>query len=124
MLRYLELTAEVDHTDGVNYIVDLTFGIQGSGLAKTDITLAGVAPLPQPGNIADPGRHPVSARRAAARARAGHVRRAPVRLARAARRRGPEHGWALLKFCNAIGPMFQLVEDLVRDTPKGPAGRC
>jgi len=32
----------------------------------------------------------------------------------------PEVGWSLLILCNAIGTMFQLVEDLVRDTPDGP----
>jgi hypothetical protein len=31
-----------------------------------------------------------------------------------------ENGWALLIYCNAVGMMFQLIEDLVRDTPDGP----
>jgi hypothetical protein len=31
-----------------------------------------------------------------------------------------EHGWSLLVLCNAIGTMYQPVEDLVRDTPAGP----
>jgi hypothetical protein len=30
------------------------------------------------------------------------------------------NGWSLLIFCNAVGTMFQLVEDIVRDTPDGP----
>ena len=29
-------------------------------------------------------------------------------------------GWSLLILCNAIGTEYQLVEDLVRDTPEGP----
>lgn len=32
----------------------------------------------------------------------------------------PENAWALLIYCNALGSMYQLVEDLVRDTPDGP----
>lgn len=32
----------------------------------------------------------------------------------------PVNGWALLIYCNALGQMFQLIEDLVRDTPEGP----
>lgn len=31
-----------------------------------------------------------------------------------------ENGWSLLILCNAIGSMFQLVDDLVRDSPEGP----
>jgi hypothetical protein len=41
------------------------------------------------------------------------------------------NGWSLLILCNAIGVMYQEVEDLVRDTPAGPGwselmdlGRC
>lgn len=32
----------------------------------------------------------------------------------------PEAGWSLLIFVNAIGTMYEMVEDLVRDTPDGP----
>lgn len=32
----------------------------------------------------------------------------------------PQVGWSLLILCNAIGTSYQLVEDLVRDTPEGP----
>lgn len=32
----------------------------------------------------------------------------------------PLNAWALLIYCNAIGVEFQLVEDVVRDTPDGP----
>jgi len=32
----------------------------------------------------------------------------------------PTVGWSLLILCNAIGAMFQLVENWVRDTPDGP----
>ncbi len=32
----------------------------------------------------------------------------------------PAYDWALLILCNAIGVMFQEVEDLARDTPDGP----
>jgi hypothetical protein len=32
----------------------------------------------------------------------------------------PVAGWSLLILCNAIGTGYQLVEDLVRDTPDGP----
>jgi len=31
-----------------------------------------------------------------------------------------DNGWALLILCNALGAMFQEIEDLVRDTPDGP----
>jgi hypothetical protein len=30
------------------------------------------------------------------------------------------YGWALLILCNAIGQMFQLLDELERDTPEGP----
>ena len=30
------------------------------------------------------------------------------------------NGWALLVLCNAIGTMYQELEELVRDTPEGP----
>ena len=40
-------------------------------------------------------------------------------------------GWSLLIFCNALGTMFQLVDEWVRDSPEGPGwsplldlGRC
>jgi hypothetical protein len=43
----------------------------------------------------------------------------------------PDTSWSLLVFCNAIGTMYELVEDWVRDTPDGPGwsllldlGRC
>jgi hypothetical protein len=32
----------------------------------------------------------------------------------------PDYGWALLILCNAVGTMFQLVDDWVRDQPEGP----
>ena len=32
----------------------------------------------------------------------------------------PDNQWSLLTYCNAIGTMFQLVEDWVRDTEDGP----
>src|SRR5215467_11358862 len=32
----------------------------------------------------------------------------------------PHNAWALLIYINAIGLMFQEVEDLVRDSPEGP----
>lgn len=32
----------------------------------------------------------------------------------------PQAGWSLLIYVNAIGTMYQLVEDWVRDTPDGP----
>ena len=31
-----------------------------------------------------------------------------------------DNAWSLLIYCNAIGVMFQLIEDIVRDTPEGP----
>jgi Phage tail protein (Tail_P2_I) len=31
-----------------------------------------------------------------------------------------ENEWALLVYCNALGAMFQPIEDLVRDSPEGP----
>lgn len=42
-----------------------------------------------------------------------------------------ENEWALLVYCNALGTLFQTVENVVRDTPAGPGwsplvdlGRC
>ena len=35
-------------------------------------------------------------------------------------RADPDNAWSLLIYMNATGVMFQLVEDLVRDTPDGP----
>jgi hypothetical protein len=32
----------------------------------------------------------------------------------------PSVGWALLIFCNAIGQMYQLLDDWMRDVPEGP----
>jgi len=32
----------------------------------------------------------------------------------------PPNGWSLLILCNAVGAMFQLVDDFVRDSPDGP----
>lgn len=32
----------------------------------------------------------------------------------------PDNAWSLLILCNAIGTMFQEVEDIVRDSPDGP----
>lgn len=32
----------------------------------------------------------------------------------------PANAWSLLILCNAIGAMFQLLEDYVRDSPEGP----
>lgn len=32
----------------------------------------------------------------------------------------PSVGWALLIYCNAIGQMYQLLDDLMRDSPEGP----
>jgi hypothetical protein len=32
----------------------------------------------------------------------------------------PQVGWSLLILCNAVGLAYELVEDLVRDTPDGP----
>ena len=51
VVRYLEIAEQINRTDGVDYIVDLNFGIQGQALGKVDITLAGAAPLPRPGTI-------------------------------------------------------------------------
>jgi len=31
-----------------------------------------------------------------------------------------EVSWSLLVYCNAIGTMYQLIEDIVRDSPAGP----
>lgn len=35
-------------------------------------------------------------------------------------RADPDNAWSLLLYINAVGVMFQLIEDLVRDTPEGP----
>jgi hypothetical protein len=32
----------------------------------------------------------------------------------------PQSAWSLLTLCNAIGTMFQLLDDFVRDSPDGP----
>jgi len=35
-------------------------------------------------------------------------------------RQDPDYDWSLLILCNAIGAMYQLLDDLERDTPEGP----
>jgi hypothetical protein len=32
----------------------------------------------------------------------------------------PQNAWSLLILCNAVGEMFQLLDDYVRDSPEGP----
>ena len=50
-VRYLELTEQVNRTEGVHYVDTLTFRTGAAAYATTDITLTGVAPLPRPGSI-------------------------------------------------------------------------
>jgi hypothetical protein len=52
ILRYLELAQAISNAPGVNYIVSMTFAIHGQTMASSDITLPGVAPLPQAGTFA------------------------------------------------------------------------
>jgi hypothetical protein len=53
VVRYLEVAALINAVDGVDYITttagvyDLQIARQGDALARTDITIAGVAALPQ-----------------------------------------------------------------------------
>lgn len=51
-VRYLEVAEMINRTDGVHFINTLTIRQAGGTMGTTDITLTGVAPLPQPGAIA------------------------------------------------------------------------
>jgi len=50
-VRYLELTEVVNRVDGVWYVKTLQLRVSGGTFATTDVTLTGVAPMPQPGSI-------------------------------------------------------------------------
>jgi hypothetical protein len=50
-VRYLELAEVINRVDGVHHVVTLTFAQAGQPQATADITLPGVAPLPNPGTI-------------------------------------------------------------------------
>lgn len=51
-VRYLEVSEIINRVDGVNYIESLQIKVHGVGaLGTTDLDLAGVAPLTQPGAI-------------------------------------------------------------------------
>jgi len=54
-VRYLELTEVVNRTDGVRYVVSLSFAIQGQTKGTADIVMTGAAPLPKPGTITATG---------------------------------------------------------------------
>jgi hypothetical protein len=41
----------VANAAGVNYVTSLTFAIHGNTQGSADVTLAGVAPLPQAGTL-------------------------------------------------------------------------
>jgi hypothetical protein len=51
-VRYLELTEAVNAVEGVHYVQNLSFAVSGQAKGTADITMPGVAPLPQPGGIA------------------------------------------------------------------------
>lgn len=56
-VRYLEVAAFINSVEGVDYITttagsyDLTIGIHGNPLARVDVALPGVAPLPTAGTL-------------------------------------------------------------------------
>jgi uncharacterized phage protein gp47/JayE len=52
VVRFREIDQVINDVAGVDYIVDVTIGINGGAqVSKTDITLGGVVPLPRPGTI-------------------------------------------------------------------------
>jgi hypothetical protein len=57
VVRYLEVAEAINRVDGVDYITttagnfDLTIGVHGGALARTDIALTGQAPLTTPGTM-------------------------------------------------------------------------
>jgi len=48
---YLEIAQVINNVQGVDRINTMTIGIHGSAMGTTDVTLAGVAPLPRVGTI-------------------------------------------------------------------------
>jgi len=51
VVRYLELTEQANRVDGVWYVKSLQFRVAGGTFGTADVTLTGVAPMPQPGAI-------------------------------------------------------------------------
>jgi hypothetical protein len=51
IVRYLEIAQVINDTQGVDYISALTIGIQGQAMGTADVTLPGIAPLPNDGTI-------------------------------------------------------------------------
>ena len=51
VVRFLELSQVINMVDGIHYVTSLQLGIQGGALGTADITMSGVAPLPNAGTI-------------------------------------------------------------------------
>jgi hypothetical protein len=51
VVRYLEVSAEINRVPGVDYVSALAIAVHGSALGQADVPLAGVAPMPKPGTI-------------------------------------------------------------------------
>jgi uncharacterized phage protein gp47/JayE len=51
IVRYLELSEQINRVDGVHYVKTLTLAAGGGTQGTADVALSGVAPLPQPGAI-------------------------------------------------------------------------
>jgi hypothetical protein len=52
VVRYLEITEQINRVDGVHYVKNATtIGVHGGAMGTADIALTGVAPMPQVGTI-------------------------------------------------------------------------
>ena len=50
-VRYLEIAEQINRVDGVHYINTLALGVSGGALGQADLTLPGIAPMPEAGSI-------------------------------------------------------------------------
>jgi hypothetical protein len=50
-VRYLEIAEQINRVDGVHYINTLALCVSGGTLGQADLTLSGIAPMPEPGSI-------------------------------------------------------------------------
>ena len=51
VVRYLELSEQINRVDGVHYVNTLSLGVHGGAMGQADVALSGVAPLPLAGTI-------------------------------------------------------------------------
>jgi uncharacterized phage protein gp47/JayE len=50
-IRYLELTQVVNQASGVDYVISLSFGLQGGAQGTADVVITGIAPLAKAGTL-------------------------------------------------------------------------